>query len=181
MCMHLHDACLAQIPNSDKIISGIWLIAMEWDNFFLRKEWDKFKGNKFASCTVLQYLLARSTNFEIMCWICSKFSPHHFWPTSDEAKRRPPAVRYIYPVLGFPLLLKPPYGVVTRLLKIVRSVCWLAPVVFTFRIGRVFHVKSCVSLWFDFAFFLVWSSSFTTLWTLIVLSIIILHNSKSQI
>jgi len=91
MCMHLHDACLAQIPNFDKIISGIWLIAMEWDNFFLRKEWDKFKGNKFASCTVLQYLLARSTNFEIMCWICSKFSPHHFWPTSDEAKRRPVA------------------------------------------------------------------------------------------
>ena len=37
------------------------------------------------------------------------------------------------------------HGVVTQLLIIVRSVCWLAPVVFPLRIGGVFHVKSCVS------------------------------------
>jgi len=40
------------------------------------------------------------------------------------------------------------HGVVTQLLIIVRSVCWLAPVVFSFRIGEVFHVKSFVSVVF---------------------------------
>ena len=40
---------------------------------------------------------------------------------------------------------KPPHSVVTQLLIIVRSVCWLAPVVFFLRIGDVFHIKSCVS------------------------------------
>ena len=31
------------------------------------------------------------------------------------------------------------------------KICWLAPVIFPFRIGRVFHVKSSYLLWFDLA------------------------------
>jgi hypothetical protein len=60
------------------------------------------------------------------------------------------------------LSCKLPYDVVTRLLIIVRSVCWLALMVFPFRIGRVFHVKSCVSAVIDLVFFVIYSSSFTT-------------------
>jgi hypothetical protein len=50
-------------------------------------------------------------------------------------------------------------------LIIVRSVCWLVPVVFLFRIEKVFHVKSCVSAVIDVVLFVIYSPSFTTIST----------------
>jgi len=56
---------------------------------------------------------------------------------------------------------KPPLGVVNIHPDIVK-ICWLAPVVFSLRIGEVFHVKSSCLMWFDLAVFIISSPSHLT-------------------